>query len=161
MNSQNISAPKEKILKIWFGFNLILFILSHFGPWGTVFGDIYFGYTVAQIAFDSISTLSISFFSVIAIPWVCFTGYLIVSIVNIFHPTKLTASLKEIFIILSLAASIFWTSAMLLFDNFNRFWWPRVSWGYWIFLLSVASSTIIEIISTFTIPRVSLKEFFS
>jgi hypothetical protein len=141
---------------VWRVLNMAAFIAAFFGPWGTIFGDVMYGADMVVMSFRfvvlwilgfGVSGYWAGFGLYYCLGWTCLGLYWLVNGIRAFgksrawriHWLTIPLAISTVFL-------LFDTFPRVFRDNYNRFWWPSLYWGYWLLLFSVGSSVVIEII---------------
>jgi hypothetical protein len=136
--------------------SLGLFWISLVGPWGTMMGDVVYGSDMLRLPFDFVgdairggsgSQSWLPFGLYFLFGWAWSGAYWVVSFARVFgrHPIW-----RRFWLTLPLVVTTgFWgvyAYFRLTADGLNRFWWPSLNWGYWLFLLSTGASILLEFV---------------
>ncbi len=139
---------------VWRALNLMVFAAAFVGPWGTIFGDIVYGVHMVGVSFSffvqwafgsDIPGFWASFGLYYCFGWIWLGAYWFVNGVRALGKNK--AWRKHWFsipLVISTAFLLFDMFPRIFRDHYNRFWWPSLYWGYWLLLLSIGSSIVLE-----------------
>jgi hypothetical protein len=144
---QNVVEAIQRYGKVWRLLNVGLFVVSLFGPWGTIFGDKANSTIFLRLSLHSLldNSESFDFWALYyCLQWVWFVTYWVFNLAWLFEKPATTKWLK-----IFLALSVIWLLPELvirLTERMQRFWWPQYYWGYWLMLTSFGSSILLEFI---------------
>ena len=136
---------KKRLLKSWIFLIYVFFLLAHLGPWGRESERIIQGIDVPGIVLNAFVSFDFLWIVRFGIPWLSFLIYLIVKSLKLFKPKR---KMNPYWTIAPLIAAglavIYETISFMLRNDFMRFWRPGIYWGYWLFLISLSLSIILE-----------------
>jgi hypothetical protein len=152
----NLKLRTIKIIeKVWRLSNAVVFAVAFLGPWGPVFGDVVHGGPWVGFAFatvtelvrgDSVPKAWADWALYYSFGWIWIGVYWPIGFARTFSKNRIW---KKLWLDIPLGiGTLFLLSDLLPRLSYGpRLWWFEVYWGYWLLLLSMGSSILLEIVS--------------